>query len=172
MKIISRKLLRRENGYEVWREITRLEFHVGIIDDAGDPDGTREFADSLQDGDGRLVTLDVAYTPEGGFIGTLDKAEELCVRRSVRAETVDSRDVCSIGFCERDGKWYGWSHRAIYGFQIGDIAKEGDCVCSSGWTDEYLAEHPEEDASLPVGFEAKTVEDAKRMAIAFAQSVS
>ena len=25
-----------------------------------------------------------------------------------------------------DGKWYGWSHRAVYGFGIGDKIKEGD----------------------------------------------
>ena len=25
-----------------------------------------------------------------------------------------------------DGKWYGWSHRAIHGFAIGDKIKKGD----------------------------------------------
>ena len=78
----------------------------------------------------------------------------------------------SIGFCEQEQKWYGWSHRAIYGFGVGDVVKEGDCTATSGWTDEYLAEHPEEDLSLPVGFKAETLDDAKRMAIAFAESVS
>lgn len=28
--------------------------------------------------------------------------------------------VCSIGKSHKDGKWYGWSHRAIEGFDIGD----------------------------------------------------
>ena len=28
--------------------------------------------------------------------------------------------VCQIGFCPGDGKWYGWSHRAICGFRPGD----------------------------------------------------
>lgn len=27
-----------------------------------------------------------------------------------------------------DGKWYGWSHRAVYGFQKGDKIKKGDVV--------------------------------------------
>jgi hypothetical protein len=27
-----------------------------------------------------------------------------------------------------DGKWYGWSHRAVYGFGIGDKVKTGDCA--------------------------------------------
>ena len=46
-------------------------------------------------------------------------------------------------------------------------------ICASpGWTEEYLAEHPEADTSLPVGFKAKNLNGAKRMAIAFAESVS
>lgn len=31
------------------------------------------------------------------------------------------------GFSPKDGKWYGWSHRAIYGFEIGSTCKKGDC---------------------------------------------
>ncbi len=57
------------------------------------------------------------------------------------------------------------------GFGIGDVVKEGDCTNSSGWTEEYLIQHPECSLALPVGFEAKTLKDAKRMAIAFAESV-
>ena len=36
----------------------------------------------------------------------------------------------------------------------------------------YVKEHPEADISVPVGFVANTLEDAKRMALAFAESVS
>ena len=25
-----------------------------------------------------------------------------------------------VGFCEKDQKWYGWSHRAVVGFKLGD----------------------------------------------------
>ena len=81
-------------------------------------------------------------------------------------------DHASIGFSEKEQKWYGWSHRAFCGFGIGHIAKEGGCHTTSGWTEEYLKEHPEEDLSVPVGFECKTLEDCKRCAIAFAESVS
>lgn len=41
----------------------------------------------------------------------------------------------------------------------------------SGWTEDYLIAHPEDDISLPVGFTAKTIDDAKQMAMAFAESV-
>lgn len=29
-------------------------------------------------------------------------------------------EYCSIGFSEKEQKWYGWSHRAMFGFGIGD----------------------------------------------------
>lgn len=32
-----------------------------------------------------------------------------------------------VGFSPKDGKWYGWSHRAIYGFEIGSTCSKGDC---------------------------------------------
>jgi len=35
---------------------------------------------------------------------------------------------CCIGFSEKEQKWYGWSHRAIYGFGIGDEVKRGHCA--------------------------------------------
>lgn len=123
--------------------------------------------------DEQPITMKVAYTLGGDYIGNSKWAHRLIVKRGIVPEKAkSSHSVCSIGFCEREQKWYGWSHRAIYGFVIGDIVKEGDCCASSGWTDEYLAEHPEEDLSLPVGFQAKTLADCKTMAVAFAESVS
>lgn len=83
----------------------------------------------------------------------------------------DDHDQCSIGWCEKESKWYGWSHRAMHGFAIGDVVKEGDCVAISGWTDDFLAEHPDKDHRLPVGFKAMSRSDCKMMAIAFADSV-
>ena len=128
--------------------------------------------DSDYGGDGRLE-MKAAYTPGGDYIGNSRLAHLLCKKRGIRPEkrSPDS-GVCSIGFCEVEQKWYGWSHRAIFGFGVGDAVSEGDCCASSGLIDEYLAEHPEEDLSLPVGFTAETLDDAKQMAIAFAHSVS
>lgn len=113
------------------------------------------------------------YTEQGDYIGTLDNmALGLLDKKGILPEKADpSHNVCSIGKSFRDGKWYGWSHRAIHGFSIGDIVKEGDCCATSGWTEEYLKDHPDENV-LPVGFEAKTEEDCKRMAKAFASCVS
>ena len=115
--------------------------------------------------------MKTAYTPGGHYVGESKWAHRLIVKRGIKPELRNGCKVCSIGFCEREQKWYGWSHRAIYGFGIGDVVEEGDCAASSGFTQEWLDGHPEDDLSLPVGFEAKTIEDAKRMAVAFAESV-
>lgn len=114
-----------------------------------------------------------AYTiPEGDYIGSSKWAYRLIVQRGIKPQLREqNKRICSIGFCEREQKWYGWSHRAIYGFGIDDMVKEGDCCASSGWIDEFLAECPERDLSLPIGFQAHTLEDCKKMAIAFADSV-
>lgn len=124
-------------------------------------------------GGGPKVRFKSAYTPSGDYIGDPKIARLLCAKRGIRPELrTPPSGVCSIGFSVEENKWYGWSHRALFGFGVGDEVKEGDCCASSGWSEEYLAEHPEEDTSLPVGFKAKNFEDAKRMAIAFAASVS
>ena len=112
------------------------------------------------------------YTKDGVYIGGVSDIEYLLKDRWIEPELSENRDcVCSIGKSKKDGKWYGWSHRAIFGFEIGDEVKEGDCCASSGLVEEYVKGHPEEDLSLPVGFKAKTEEDCKRMAIAFSDSV-
>jgi len=116
--------------------------------------------------------MTVAYTHNGDYLGDSKTAYRLCVKRGIAPEKRTSKsNICSIGYSKKGKKYYGWSHRAIYGFKIGDVVKEGDCCATSGWTDEYLKDHPDENV-LPVGFIAKTKEDTRRMAIAFASSVS
>ena len=122
--------------------------------------------------DGEWMDMEVAYSLiDDSYIGDSKEAEWFA-EKGIKPEASKGGDVACIGFCEKEQKWYGWSHRARYGFGIGDKVKEGDCCASSGYTDDYLAQHPEENGALPVGFEAKTLEDAKRMAVAFADSVS
>lgn len=124
--------------------------------------------------DNEEVVIKSAYTvPGNDYIGDGKLAWRLYNLFGIKPEKADPfHSICSIGFCEDKQKWYGWSHRAICGFGIGDVVKEGDCAASSGWTDEYLEMHPSASKALPVGFIAETLEDAKLMAIAFAASVS
>jgi len=119
----------------------------------------------------------------------------------------------SIGFSKANQKWYGWSHRAIAGFGIGDECKKGDCAFNPSNKEEFLdnikdefkdkyydnVEFKEMKHGIQVFYEinrknsdvfktnriyrypknwgrgywkAKTLDDAKQMAIDFAKSVS
>lgn len=86
---------------------------------------------------GETHTMKSAYTPEGEYIGNSKWAYRLCKLRGIKPELAHPDEhslvsklgphVCSIGFCEKENRWYGWSHRAIYGFGIGSTCQKGDC---------------------------------------------
>ena len=67
-------------------------------------------------------------------------------------------DVPSLGYSASEEKWYGWSHRAIYGFKVGDKIKKGTC----GY------EKMKEKKLLNI----KTLEQAKEVAKIFADAVA
>lgn len=137
-----------------------------------DPRGFEVRLERIELPENPAVDIESTYTPEGWYIGDLDTAVKLTDLGIKPELSRPNNQVCSIGFCDRSQKWYGWSHRAICGFGIGDVAEVGDAVTESGWIEEYLEEHPELDTKLPVGFVAHTLEDCRKMAIAFADSVS
>ena len=49
-----------------------------------------------------------------------------------------------VGFSPKDNKWYGWSHRAIYGFEVGSTCKKGDC--------HYNASNEEDEIEAAIAF--------------------
>jgi len=78
----------------------------------------------------------------------------------------------SFGKSAADGKWWGWSHRAVYGFGIGDRV-EGD---NGGKKVEY-PKLPDgsidwDNGKYEPDFTIKTDAQAKQCAIRFADSVS
>ena len=44
----------------------------------------------------------------------------------------------NIAFSPSEQKWYGWSHRAIFGFGIGSTCKKGDCHYTPTDKDDFL----------------------------------
>ncbi len=83
------------------------------------------------------ITMRSCYSKiDGGYIGTEVVAKMLEKRGIAPQRSEPSRNFCSIGFSERDQKWYGWSHRALYGFGVGSTVEPGDCA--------YTADNPEE----------------------------
>ena len=94
-----------------------------------------------------------AYTLNGDYIGDWKTAYRLCTKRGIKPELrTDTSNVCSIGWCEQEGKWYGWSHRAIYGFKIGSTVKKGDVAYVPSTVDELY------DAELDYGTRAGGIE--------------
>lgn len=101
------------------------------------------------------IPFRMAFTPEGHYIGNPRDAYLLCKTKGIKPELAAPKNsVCTIGRSGR--KWYGWSHRAIHGFGIGHVVREGSACCES----------------LPVGFKARDMEECRQMAVAFAESVS
>lgn len=101
------KLHRRyKAGYEVWDEIWRTS-----------------------ETDNSPLPMRSAYTPDGSYIGDTRTAYRLCLLRGIAPEKrSEDHVVCSIGFCEREQKWFGWSHRALFGFGVGSQVVKGDCA--------------------------------------------
>lgn len=62
-----------------------------------------------------------AYTSDGLYIGDPKMAHWLVAKRGIKPELrTETSQTCSIGFSEQQQKWFGWSHRGICGFGIGD----------------------------------------------------
>lgn len=68
--------------------------------------------------------MDSYYTIDGDYyLGDEKMAKFICKKRglvNVQPSLNGAGKVCSIGFDEKEQKWYGWSHRAICGFGLGD----------------------------------------------------
>jgi hypothetical protein len=86
--------------------------------------------------------IESTYNLNGDYIGDVETAKYLCDERGIAPEVLKpGANVCSIGFCEREQKWYGWSHRAIYGFGVGDSVKKGDCGYVAGSPEDLVEQH-------------------------------
>ncbi|WP_321431248.1 hypothetical protein [uncultured Methanolobus sp.] len=72
---------------------------------------------------GKGITMESAYNEEGNYIGDRDTARNL-VKMGIKPYAIKKGGVCCIGFNEEEQKWYGWSHRAIYGFGIGSVSRK------------------------------------------------
>lgn len=98
-------------------------------------------------GDGQEHEIAFAYTPSGDYIGNPKTARYLVIKRGLsdlQSRNGDPGPV-QIGFSVPEQKWYGWSHRAIYGFGIGSTCKKGDCGYVPSTPSELFTEATEKD---------------------------
>ena len=90
-------------------------------------------------GDDARFILKSCYTVNGDYIGDEKTAHFLCCKKGIRPEKISpEHSICSIGFSKKEKKWYGWSHRAIYGFGIGSEVKIGDCAFVPSCKKEFI----------------------------------
>ena len=79
-----------------------------------------------------------------------------------------SSGVKSVGFNPKTQTWYGWSHRAIAGFKVGDVVKKGDVIAAGAMLGPPLRNQ----RIFEPGFRAKSLQDARDMAASFAEWVA
>lgn len=101
----------------------------------------KQLVDASDCGETEPMEMYRAYNNNGDYIGDPESARYYCEDKGVIPEKKrDSVNICSIGFNEKEQKWYGWSHRAMYGFGIGDSVEKGDCAYTPVDKDDYLDE--------------------------------
>jgi hypothetical protein len=65
------------------------------------------------------------------------------LKRGIDLETLETKPggkTASLGFNRAENKWYGWSHRAIYGFGIGSEVRPGELAFVPSNRREYIDE--------------------------------
>ena len=73
--------------------------------------------------------IDGSYLARVGLENELSYLLKAGVTEQIQESGVDDGLSCSacIGFNPKEQKWFGWSHRAIFGFGIGSECKKGMC---------------------------------------------
>ena len=116
------------------QEISRKNFKAGYVLVKGIIDGSEYGCDDYE--------MTHAETPSGDYIGNSKDAFHICKKRGIKPEKAKpTHGFCSIGFCEKEQKWYGWSHRAMYGFGVGSAISKGDCGFMPDTPEELIEEH-------------------------------
>ena len=86
-----------------------------------------------------ITKITSAYTPHGHYIGNARTARYFVKKLGIMPEPISpDYNICTIGYSHIDGKWYGWSHRAIHGFKVGDKVKYGDCAYTPKDADYFI----------------------------------
>ncbi len=114
-------------------------------------------------GGGKPFVMRKAYTPDGVYIGRPVWAKRLMVDHGIVPEPATAKhDYCSVGFCKENQKWYGWSHRSIVAFGIGNKLFE-----------EYWRPATEHTPFVEHGgVTIESVEQARQAAVNFAEYIA
>ena len=96
---------------------------------------------NIPDDDGKIYysKVDGSYLTRVGMENDLNFLLKRGVTEQIQA--IKGNKVASIGFNSTEQKWYGWSHRAIYGFGVGSECKKGNCGYSAGNKIDFAEEN-------------------------------
>ena len=70
--------------------------------------------------------VDGSYITHVGMDSTFKMFLKYGITDQLQTIPPNGRTAC-IGYNPIEQKWWGWSHRAIYGFGVGSTCKQGDC---------------------------------------------
>lgn len=109
---------------------------------------------------GKTFKMLKVFNSDGHYVGDERWGKMLTERGIVPELARPDQGVCSVGFCEKEQKWYGWSHRSMCGFGIGDRIFE----VGYGDADTLFTEHGK--------VRIKSLDQARQAAVNFADYVS
>lgn len=110
----------------------------------------------LDDG---TTTMEAAFAPDGDYIGTPEDAHKIVTERGIAPVAASPGETCCIGFCEREQRWFGWSHRAMTAYGIGDTIFADD-ILHLDYPDRY-----------PAATTLGSLDACRQAAVDFAESV-
>lgn len=119
----------------------------------------KEIVDS---GGDKPLEWEMAYSIHGDYIGDVKVARALAKLGIMPELPSPAHTVCAVGYSAKEKKWFGWSHREIVGFKIGDMIFDERMPGATGKTPFV------QDGTVPI----KTLADAREAAVAFAAYVS
>lgn len=71
--------------------------------------------------------IDGSYLTRVGLESDLEYLFKKGITEQIQNHNNNKENTANIGFNPVEQKWYGWSHRAIFGFGIGSECKKGNC---------------------------------------------
>jgi hypothetical protein len=96
---------------------------------------------TIPDDDGKIYysKVDGSYLTRVGMENNLDFLFKRGVTDQIQDGYGEPSTAC-IGFNPVEQKWYGWSHRAIYGFGVGSECKKGHVHYSPSNKEDFTEE--------------------------------
>lgn len=104
------------------------------------------------------LTMESYYNEDGVFIDCVPSGlVQVLIEYEVEPIPRDpGHHMCSIGFSKKNQKWYGWSHRGMFGFGVG----------------HKVTVEEAERLGVEVDSVAETLDDCRTLAIQYAEMAS